>query len=152
MRSLIIGIGNSDRGDDGVGPAVARILSEEAPDDVSVIVSQGEPAGLIDAWTNMEAVFLVDACVSGGGAGTIQRFDAVQSPLPEQFDAISTHGFGVSAAIELARAIGSLPRRLIVYGIEASEFEPGTPLSTSAQRAAQEVAGRIREELSHIRD
>ncbi|MFZ3034271.1 MAG: hydrogenase maturation protease [Parvibaculum sp.] len=135
-----------------MGPAVARILSEEAPDDVSVIVSQGEPAGLIDAWTNMEAVFLVDACVSGGGAGTIQRFDAVQSPLPEQFDAISTHGFGVSAAIELARAIGNLPRRLIVYGIEASEFEPGTPLSTSAQRAAQEVAGRIREELSHIRD
>ena len=152
MRSLVIGVGNSDRGDDGVGPAVARIVSEEAPDEVSVIISKGEPAGLIDAWTNMDAVFLVDACVSGGETGTIQRFDAVQAPLPEQFDAISTHGFGVGAAVELARAIGALPGSLIVYGIEASEFEPGASLSAPAERAVQEVATRILDELSPTRD
>ena len=148
MRPLVIGVGNSDRGDDGVGPAVASLL--EASGSVDVVTSKGEPSGLIDAWTGRDVVFLVDACVSGGAAGAIARFDACAAPLPEEFDAISTHGFGVGAAVELARALGSLPKSLIVYGIEAGEFEPGTPLSKAVEKAARDVAARIMDELSRV--
>ena len=148
MRPLVIGVGNSDRGDDGVGPAVASLL--EASGSVDVVTSKGEPSGLIDAWTGRDVVFLVDACVSGGAAGAIARFDACEAPLPEEFDAISTHGFGVGAAVELARALGSLPRSLIVYGVEAGEFEPGAPLSTEVEKAAREVVLRIMNDLSRM--
>ncbi|KAB7738980.1 hydrogenase maturation protease [Parvibaculum sedimenti] len=148
MRRLVIGIGNSDRGDDGAGLAAARELARNIPQVVTVVESRGEPAGLIDQWQKADVVFLVDACASGVAPGTIHRFDARLAPLPEHFGAVSTHGFGIGAAVELARAIGSLPASLIVYGIEAGSFEPGAWLSPPVAKAALDVAARIADELA----
>ena len=148
MRIVVIGVGNEDRGDDGAGPAVSRVLSNMRLGQVKVVSMSGEPGSLIDAWSDANVVFLIDACVSGSAPGTIQRFSAHEQPLPDHFDTISTHGFGIGSAIELARAVGTLPEFLIVYGIEASSFEHGAPLSTSVKGSVREVAAHITEELS----
>ena len=37
----------------------------------------------------------------------------------------STHAFGVGDAVELARALGRLPRRVVVYGVEGADFAAG---------------------------
>jgi hypothetical protein len=50
--------------------------------------------------------------------------------------------------VELARALGRLPGRTIVYGIEGGTFDTGAPLSDAVQAAAAEVAASIRRELS----
>ena len=148
MRRLVIGIGNPDRGDDGAGPAALRELTKSLPEGVAVAESRSEPASLIDLWSKANVVFLVDACASGAEPGTIHRFDAHLAPLPEHFGAVSTHGFGIGAAVELARAIGSLPPVLIVYGIEAGSFEPGAPLSSQVAKAARDVAASIADEIA----
>ncbi len=150
MRRLVIGIGNPDRGDDGAGLAAARALSEKAPDGVSVVELRGEPATLIDAWTKADVVFLIDACSSGAEAGAIRRFAVHERPLPEHFGAVSTHGFGVAATIELARAMDALPKSLVVYGIEACSFQAGWPLSAPVARAVEDVVARILAELFRV--
>lgn len=150
LQRLVIGVGNVDRGDDGVGPAAARALEKKAPAEVTVIVSHGEPGSLIDQWSGVDAVFVVDACAGGAAPGTIRRFVAAEGPLPEFFGAVSTHGFGVGAAVELARAIDALPELLIIYGIEADCFDPGQPLSPLVAEAADEVAARILDELTRL--
>jgi hydrogenase maturation protease len=43
----------------------------------------------------------------------------------------SSHGIGVAEAVELARALGRLPRRLTLIGVEAAGFEVGASLSSA---------------------
>ena len=74
---------------------------------------------------------------------TIHRFDAAREPLPAAKFGLSTHGFGLVEAIELARILGQLPPRCIVYAVEARSFELGASLSPELLRAVDEVAARV---------
>jgi hypothetical protein len=63
---LVIGLGNPYRGDDGVGPVVARAMADRALESVTVLEHSGEGAGLAEMWAGMDMVILVDAVSSGG--------------------------------------------------------------------------------------
>ena len=91
---------------------------------------------------------IVDAVALMTEPGRIHRFDLRQCALPMGFAYRSTHGFGVSEAIELARTLGRLPRRLILYVAEGAKFETGAPLSPAVAAAVDEAAVRIVEELA----
>ena len=146
-RTLIIGLGNEYRGDDAVGLIVARRLREAAPESVRVLEESGEGAALLESWQDADTVILIDAVHSGAKPGTIHRFDAHVQPIARKFFRFSTHAFGVAEAVELARALGRLPPRLIVYGVEGKSFEAGVGLSPEVEAAAQEVAERVLGEL-----
>lgn len=47
---LLVGIGNPDRGDDGVGPLVARQLLGRVPPNVAIIERTGDALALIEDW------------------------------------------------------------------------------------------------------
>jgi hydrogenase maturation protease len=111
---LVIGLGNDYRGDDAVGRVVARRLKTIEGDNVRVVEESGEGAALIEAWKGADFVVLIDAVHSGGAPGTIHRFDADAQPIPSRFFHYSTHAFSVAEAVELARALGQLPAKLIV--------------------------------------
>ena len=113
MKALIIGLGNDYRSDDGVGRVVARRLRAESLDEVGILEETGEGAALIEAWRGADFVILVDAVHSGGEPGTIYRIDAQAEEIPRSFFHYSTHAFSVAEAVEMARALGQLPRRLI---------------------------------------
>jgi hydrogenase maturation protease len=154
MATLIIGVGNDDRGDDAVGLIVVRRLRgaragnpSAAAALVAVIEASGEGAALIEAWRSADLVILIDAAHSGAVPGTIYRFEAHDRPIPLHICRSSTHALGVGAAIELARALGRLPARLIVYGIEGRSFEVGGGLSPEAELAAGEVLERLQCEI-----
>ena len=142
-RTLIIGLGNEYRGDDAVGLIVVRRLREAAPESVRVLEESGEGAALLESWQDADTVILIDAVHSGAKPGTIHRFDAHVQPIARKFFRFSTHAFGVAEAVELARALGRLPPRLIVYGVEGKTFEAGAGLSPEVEAAAQEVAERV---------
>ena len=137
----MIGIGNPDRGDDGVGRVLARRLRARAAPGIEVRECDGEATGLMAAWEGAEEVVLVDACRGAGPPGSIHDFDATEiegsasTPLRHG----STHSFGVTAAIGLARALRRLPPRLVVYAIEGGRFGEGAGLSPEAERAVDEV-------------
>ena len=59
----VIGIGNSFRRDDGVGPAVAAAVNARAIPDVSVLIDAGDPAVVLDAWAGVRLAVLIDAAV-----------------------------------------------------------------------------------------
>jgi hydrogenase maturation protease len=145
---LVIGIGNEYRHDDVVGLIVARCLREKNLDHVEVLEMSGEGAALIEAWKGTEMVILVDAVHSGAEPGTIFRFEAHQQPIPTKFFRYSTHAFSVAEAIELARSLGQLPSKLIVYGIEGKNFETGQGLSPEVELAALTVLQQILRELN----
>jgi hydrogenase maturation protease len=143
----VIGVGNAYRSDDAVGLAVARALQGRLPNGVDVLEREGEPTSLMDAWKSGESVWLVDAVSSGAVPGTIHRVDASVEPLPAGFARSSTHHFGLPEAVELARALGRLPERLVVFGIEGASFDTGEALSPEVEAAGERVAEAIRKEV-----
>lgn len=142
-RTILIGVGNPYRSDDGVGIAVVRQVGERNPTGLTVIESSGEGAALLEAWNGFSDVILVDAVQSGAPPGTIHRLDAHAGPIPSRFFHYSTHAFSVAEAVELARALNQLPSRLVVYGIEGRNFAAGESLSAEVEEAAVAVISRI---------
>jgi len=146
-RPLVIGIGNIDRGDDGAGRQVARILRHMLADKAEIVEQDGEGAAILARIEGAQTVYLVDACMSKAPPGTVHRIDAAEGELPLTSSDLTTRGFGLGSAIELARTLGRLPPHTIVYAIEAESFEPGAPLSPEVAAATVMAADRIRTEI-----
>ena len=71
-----------------------------------------------------------------------------EDALPADFFRKPTSGeFGLAEAIELGRALGELPDRLTVYGIQTATLAPTDVLSEEVAKAADELAARIRTEV-----
>jgi hydrogenase maturation protease len=143
----VICVGNAYRGDDAAALEVAKLLQGTLPEGAELLEREGEPTALMDAWEAAEAVWLVDAVHSGAPSGTVHRLDAGEQELPAGLFRASTHAFGLAEAVELARALGRLPARTIVFGIEGARFEAGDELSSEVAAAVPEVAEALRREV-----
>jgi hydrogenase maturation protease len=149
---LVVGVGNAMRGDDAAGLEVVRRLRAREPvPGVAVRTLEGEGIGLLDLWEGARAVVLVDSVRSGAVPGTVHRLDAAGEPLPGDLrTSSSTHAVGVAEAIELARALGRLPRRLVLYGVEGERFDAGAALSSPVAAAIDAVVARVLQEASAL--
>ena len=148
MSLLVIGAGNAFRRDDAAGLEVARRLRALVGPDVDVIEAGGDLSALCDLWSGRDCVILLDAVRSGADGGTVHRLDALAQSLPAGMAHGSTHGLGIADAVELARALGTLPASLIVYGIEGCDFGNGTGLSPRVALAVESLAQRIARQIA----
>lgn len=148
---VVIGVGNPDRGDDGAGREVVRRLREaHLPSSARIIEANGEATAILASLEGVSAAFLIDACVSGAPPGTVRRIDLSNEPLPCARYGLSSHGFGLTEAIELAKALDELPRRCIVYAIEGESFEPGIAPSAAVMRGVSETLEALKRELADL--
>jgi len=147
MKHVIVGVGNEYRRDDGAGLAVAARLQGRVPGCVDIIACEQEPSRLLDAWDGADTALVVDAVESGAAPGTLSRFDASELPIPARLFRTSTHAFGVGDAIELARVLGRLPARIVVFGVEGAEFAAGEGLSAAVAAAIEPAVTAVLEDL-----
>jgi hydrogenase maturation protease len=147
---VVIGVGNTFRGDDAVGLAVVARLRERVPAGVAVVPCEQEPSRLMEAWQDASAALVVDAVTSGAEPGTLHRFDASNEAVPARVFRSSTHAFGVGEAIELARALGKLPERVFVYGIEGGEFQSGEGLTAPVDAAVERAVTAVLDDLDRL--
>jgi hydrogenase maturation protease len=130
-------LGHADRGDDAVGPLVAERLRAAG---ATVLDCDEEPTRLLDAWDGLELVVIVDAVRSGAAAGTVTRFEPGDGPLPRSLRLASTHAVSIADALELGRALGRAPERVVVVGVEGAAFELGDPLTPEVEAALPRAA------------
>ena len=143
----ILGIG-SPSGDDQAGwLTVDALLAAGIQTSPAIIIEKLDRPGanLISLLENASRVILVDAMQSGGQPGAIQHF--VQKDWPDYGHGLSSHGFGVLAALSLARELGSLPPRLDLYGIEIGSVNPDEKPDDRMHAAAQQLAAMIMSSL-----
>jgi len=145
MKKLVIGCGNVYGGDDAAGPMVARRLRELG---LEAREHGGEGLDLIECWRGTEDVILVDAVITGAEPGTVTVWDVHSVPVETGWFRCSSHTLGVGEALRLARALGRLPARIRVYGIEAVRFEPGAGLTPAVAAAVEQAARMIADEVS----
>ncbi len=140
---LILGVGNEWRGDDAIGVWLARRLREHAPQGVEVMEHSGEGASLMETWAESEAVIILDAVQSGAEPGTLHRLDTSQERIPSKFFHASSHAFSVAEAVELSRALGTLPEVVLLYGVEGRTFEAGAGLSEEVRMGGEAVLDEV---------
>ena len=113
------------------------------PAAVQLLVSDGEPAGLIEAWSGADLAVVVDAVRAQPAAvpGRLHRLvlDGADSAEPRQ---VSSHGLGLGDAVGLARALGRMPGRLIVHAVEAADLRLRPGLSPPVAAAADDDSPR----------
>jgi hydrogenase maturation protease len=140
---IVIGVGNSYRRDDGVGPAVVNLLRWRGLPGVVLAESDGEPTDMIDLWDGHDLAVVVDGVCTGRAApGRMHRL-SLHHPAVAAAPAASTHHVGLGTAVHLARALDRLPSRLLFIAVEVVDTTPGRGLSpvvaAAARRAADEV-------------
>jgi hydrogenase maturation protein HypF len=146
----VLGVGNRSRGDDGAGPEVVRRLQGRVPPGVDLLESGGDPGELMERWDGRAVALIVDAARSGGEPGSLLRFEGAEAPLAPCGRHRSTHGMGVGEAIGLSGALGRLPRRLVLYAIEAHEFSPGEPLSPEVEQGVEKAVRAVLRDLESL--
>ena len=144
---MVIGLGNRMRGDDAAGPAIARLVAARGVE-ARVVEHEAEPTALIELWDGQSLAVVVDALAPAGRPGRIERREVGDEGLPrDPRRPASTHALDLAGTIELARSLGRLPSRLVVYGIEAAGFATGSPMTPEVEDAVTAAAGRVVGEL-----
>ena len=148
---VVIGVGNEFRRDDGAGPAVVGRLRDLAPSGVELVITDGEPTRLIEAWTGAALAIVVDAVrAEPPQPGTMHRF-VVDRPGTGPERTASSHGLGLDDAVSLAIALDRMPGRLIVHAIEAADLTQGTGLTPAVAAAVGMAARAILDEIGQAR-
>ncbi len=157
-RTVIVGLGNPVRGDDGVGLVVAsqlrNLLAARPVDDVVVRLVERAGFELIEVMANACNVVIVD-CLD------------LPSPVPGRVRVLAPtdvagsarlvggHDIGLGIALELGRVLGiRMPESVVVVGIEGGDTsllrEELTPaVALSASRVAEWLHQGLRDGLRH---
>jgi hydrogenase maturation protease len=161
-KVVVIALGNRFRGDDGIGPIVAERLKQNAErlkknpadrsggriDGCTIVEGKDDAMALVSAWENAALAVVIDAAVSGAAPGTIRRLEAGAQPLSKDVARCSSHGLGLAEAVELGKALGRLPGRLVIFAVEAATLEQGVAMSPQVAAAADTVVRDVEAEVA----
>lgn len=133
---LILGIGSPEP-DDSIGWQAAEYLRRAGslPSEVRVQVCDRPGVTLLAHFRRAPQVILIDAMKAGLAPGSVRAVPAEELVAAES---LSSHDVGVAEAVALAAALGELPQRLSIIGIEAG----GDP-AISIARVAEEVQRQL---------
>jgi hydrogenase maturation protease len=149
---LVAGIGNIFLGDDAFGVKVAqRLAGKTQPPGVMVkefgIRSYDLAFALMEEW---DLAVLVDALPLGGEPGTVYT---LEPELPENTTPSSpdAHSLNPVAVLQLVRAMGGSPGRVLVVGCEPATVEPDQegnfglsgPVAAAVDEAINVIEGLI---------
>ncbi len=143
---LVLGLGNTLLGDDGVGVHVVRHFADapDAPPGLRPLDGGTLGFRLLAALMDSDAVIVVDAAQLGDPAGTICFLD--QLVLAEHIShggRLSAHEAGLVDLLTLARLAGWAPTRLALLGIEPERIDWGEGLSPPVARSFPAVCRAV---------
>jgi len=144
-RVLIAGVGNSLRGDDGIGTALAELIREGSQGgNIEAAAFNLSGFDLVDYFEDYDRVYIIDAADMGCPPGEVRL-------LPEEeLAALPSGSFGNSHSLmlrDLARFSVFLRGEncLRIIGIQPAAVTPGTGLSDGILAGLPALAGRIRD-------
>ena len=142
----VIGCGNSNRCDDGVGPEAVRILRERALPraDVKLLDAGTDGMAVMFSARGCDTLILIDACQSGSEPGAI--FEVPGSELEQRHEpSLTMHDFRWDHALFAGHKIfrEDFPKDVVVLLIEAASTGYGLGLSPPAEAAVAIIVDRV---------
>jgi hydrogenase maturation protease len=153
MRVLVVGIGQTLRGDDAAGVEAVRLWQQAFKEtatrsDVTIQFSELPGLSLLDMLNGFDGAVLVDAVQSSALPGHIHRL-GLEDLASFGMDSRSAHGWGVAESLQLGRKLDPsiADMRIRLIGIEAQLVELGQPMSDAVRKALPDAAQAIEEEI-----
>lgn len=139
QRICIMGIGNTKRGDDAVGPLSTLMImfkmrrrkfkdlifvnGGETPENFSNDIRRFQPT----------LTLIIDACKSGKKPGSVY----IVNPVKIQFNDISTHRLPLSMFVKFLEQ--TIPTKVIILGIEPKNLNFGDDISIEVEKSIDGV-------------
>jgi hydrogenase 3 maturation protease len=146
-RTVILGVGNDFKADDGIGPYIIKHLRGRVPDTTELIDAGTVPENFLGQLceTHPCLVLIVDAALMNVRPGTIRLIDKDTI----HGVAFSTHQLPLTFFIEYLTS--QIPTTILVLGIQPLTDEFSQPLSPAVQAAADRIVGCLSQVLSKTR-
>jgi hydrogenase maturation protease len=141
---LVIGLGNSLMGDDGIGSRIAAELQRDPslPPEVEVIDGGTDLLRMVEQVAGREHVFVVDA-IAGGEPGTLTVYDNLDTL---DYGQEHVHHLSVPQAVALLGAATGVPVTLVLVSIV--EARAAERLSELLAARLVELTGKVRKMVS----
>jgi hydrogenase maturation protease len=148
MKTLILGIGNLLRSDDGVGLHVIEALRKEETGDNIDLIEALSGLDILDAIKGYDRIILVDAIKTGGEPGTIYELSLKDIQDKHTNHSFSTHlNMDLQTMLELGDRLfpGKIPKDIRIIAVEAED------VTTISDRCTPDVEMAISKTVDMIK-
>ncbi len=140
-RVCLMGIGNADYGDDGLGVRLAEAVLERLskpgalPGNIEVIIAGTTPENLVGriAVEGLDHLVFLDAVEFGGAPGSVILLDAEQMAV--RFPQISTHKISLGLLAKWVEAGGTTKAWLL--GVQPESIRAAIRLTPTVQKTVE---------------
>ena len=152
----IIGMGNAEMGDDGIGVHLVEHLRQEMESGAWMprtslrveCTAAGRDSALAGACImDAAAALLVDAADMNAVAGDYRIFSPDDADFDGALRSGSAHTLPLGHVLEMVRGMG-VEATIRLMGIQPAQFGPGAPLSRRLAERVPEMLQKIKEEVS----
>lgn len=142
----VLGIGNTLKGDDGIGVVLVNELEKgEFPGKIEFHEVGISGMNILHYLEGLDKAVIVDALRSGGNPGDSIFF------RPEEVDSDisvrSTHDANLLEAIELSETLGERPEKIIIMGVIPDDISIRDGLSPLLQNKLPDLVKKLREKV-----
>ncbi len=147
-RILILGLGNILLQDEGLGVrALERLTAKyRLPQEVRAIDGGVMGLDLLPYLEGVTDLLLLDAVQTGQPPGTLVCLEGEEIPAALAVK-MSMHQVGLQELLALSQLQGTLPRRVVLWGMEPASLDPGLDLSPAVAAQLDNLVQAVVQEL-----
>lgn len=145
---LILGIGNTLSGDDGLGVHAIQALRRPEilaglPPDVELLDGGTAGLALLPAISDARALVIIDAVDVSAEPGSVHVLTGAD--LYASLVRLSVHQAGAADLLAAARLTGTLPKLVVIAGIQPATIAAGVELSPAVAAALPALLKVVRD-------
>jgi len=145
-KALVLGVGNTLRGDDGVG---VRVVEELKKENLKAKVMNGANLGfsLLDIIRDHQKVVIVDAVDMGQPAGCIGSFQGEKLLSLLEDRKFSLHEMGILEVLKVGYQLQEDLSKVILIGVQPRSLDSIEKLSPEVENKISEVIAWVKKEV-----
>lgn len=143
-KILVIGVGNPFRGDDGIGPAIIKILKTENNPGFVLVDGGTDGLALLDQVAEYEKAIIIDAVEMLETPGVVKSFAPAEAKIKIKSDVLSTHGFGLAEMLKLVDEL-NIKTKIKIIGIQPKNIAFGEGLSDEIKNQIPQILKLIKQ-------
>lgn len=149
MRAVVLGIGNTILTDEAAGVRVVEALEHDYELPANVLAIDGGTSGMemIEDLSDLDFLIVVDVVKTGAAPGTVVKIDGADIPVFFR-SKLSPHQIALPDVLASLELLGTMPREIIVLGVEPISLELGMEMTTTVAERIPQLVGMVVEELT----
>ena len=147
---LVMGVGNTLRGDDGFGVAVlGEVGNRTLPGNVDLLDAGTSIIDLMEELNGRRKVVVIDAVRGGQSPGTLYRFSP-EDVKAEAVPADSLHQVGLLDTLRLAELVDCCPEEVVIIGVQPEDTSLKIGLTEAVAAAVPRAAEMVMAEINGV--